>query len=79
VVNLASRLCDHAKAERVAAFADASTYASAGRPEGWHAAGRLNVRGRRERAEIYGLAPAERPRRRWYGTPFSSSAERRAP
>lgn len=79
VVNLAARLCDRAKEDRAGAYADASTFESAGRPDGWEPGGRLAIRGRRERAEIYRPEAAPRPRRSWFsGTPLAARAERRA-
>jgi adenylate cyclase len=79
VVNLASRLCDHAKTEPGAALASAVTVAAAGHPDDWRPAGRLAIRGRSEKAEVY--APAGEPARRshWYSTPWSSKAPRSAP
>ena len=79
VVNLASRLCDHAKSERAGALATAATVVEAGFPEGWHQAGRLAIRGRREKAEVYAPVPPSSRRARWVGTPWSTRAPRSAP
>ena len=78
VVNLASRLCDEAKTVRTGVLASAVTVQRADRPEGWHPEGRVSIRGRREKAEVYGLSsPGRRSRR--YGSARSSRAERSAP
>ena len=61
VVNLAARLCELAKDQRSGVLAAAATVAEAGDPDGWTGAGRLRIRGRRERADVATLAP---PRRR---------------
>jgi len=80
VVNVASRLCDHAKSERNAALASAATVEAAGLPEEWAPAGRLAIRGRREKAEVYApVGGSEGRRSRWYGTPRASRAPRSAP
>ena len=81
VVNLAARLCEHAKEERTGVLAAATTVLEAGTAGGadtWVGAGRLAVRGRREKAAVYRPAAPSR-RARWVGTPWSSRAERRAP
>lgn len=77
VVNLASRLCDEAKTQPGGVLAAASTVESAVVSDEWHSAGRLAIRGRREKAKVYGLE-AQRWSR-WYGTPLRSRAERSAP
>ncbi len=80
VVNLASRLCDVAKEQRTPALASAATVQAAGTVDGWRNAGRLAIRGRREKAEVYAPelpVPGKRPR--WYGTPWSTRAPRSAP
>jgi adenylate cyclase len=78
VVNVASRLCDLAKTERTPALASVATVDAAGRPEEWQPAGRMAIRGRREKAEVYAPVPSLR-RSRWYGTPWSTRAPRSAP
>jgi adenylate cyclase len=55
VVNLASRLCDSAKQQRSGVLASATTVDAAGTRDGWKPAGRIEVRGRRERAMVYTL------------------------
>ncbi len=55
VVNLASRLCDSAKQQRSGVLASATTVEAAGTRDGWKPAGRIEVRGRRERAMVYTL------------------------
>ncbi len=55
VVNLASRLCDSAKQQRSGVLASATTVDAAGARDGWKPAGRIEVRGRRERAMAYTL------------------------
>ena len=84
VVNLAARLCDLAKEERTPALASASTVQAAvaedGLADGWHPAGRMAIRGRREKAEVYAPElPVPARRARWYGTPWSTRAPRSAP
>jgi adenylate cyclase len=81
VVNLASRLCDEAKATDTGVLADSSTVRAARDREAWVPAGRRQIRGRRERAMVYTLRSRRaQPRRsRWYGTPLRSRAERSAP
>lgn len=78
VVNVASRLCDMAKDGGTGLLATASTIEAAGRPEEWQPAGRISVRGRREKAEVYSLEPERGP---WWSrvTPRSSRASRNAP
>jgi adenylate cyclase len=55
VVNLASRLCDSAKQQGSAVLASATTIEAAGTRDGWRPAGRIDVRGRRERAVVFTL------------------------
>ncbi|MGI9577065.1 MAG: adenylate/guanylate cyclase domain-containing protein, partial [Microthrixaceae bacterium] len=55
VVNLASRLCDSAKNQRSGVLASATVIESAGNRDGWTPAGRIDVRGRRERAVVFTL------------------------
>ncbi|MFI5044718.1 MAG: adenylate/guanylate cyclase domain-containing protein [Acidimicrobiales bacterium] len=78
VVNLASRLCDQAKSERTGVLATAETVEEAENADAWRPAGRVTVRGRRERVAVYTLdTPGRRSRRR--GTSRSSRAEHSAP
>jgi len=77
VVNLASRLCDEAKHQPGGVLAASTTVESATVSDGWHAAGRLTIRGRREKARVF--TPELQRRARWYGTPPWSRAERSAP
>ena len=79
VVNLASRLCDEAKDAGVAVLASDSTITRASGVDAWESHGRLAIKGRRERAEAFTLRDAQTRRSRWYGTPWSSRAERSAP
>ncbi len=78
VVNVASRLCDLAKDEGAGVLATRATVDAAGRPEEWQPAGRIAVRGRREKAEVYSLEPDRGP---WWSrvTPRSTRASRSAP
>jgi len=78
VVNVASRLCDTAKGDGSGVLATAATIDAAGRPEEWQPAGRIAVRGRREKADVYSLVPERGP---WWSrvTPRSSRASRSAP
>jgi len=78
VVNVASRLCDLAKEQPSGVLATRATFEAAGGPPPWHPAGRLAVRGRRERADVYSL-PADRSH--WWSklTPLASRADRSAP
>ncbi len=78
VVNVASRLCDLAKDEQAGVLATAATFDAAGRPDEWSSAGRIGVRGRREKAEIYRLDPGTGS---WWAkmTPRSTRASRNAP
>lgn len=79
VVNLASRLCDLAKDQPSGVLATRSTVAAAGEPDDWRSVGRLAVRGRRERAEVYSIPTGSEP---WWSrvmTPFSPRASRSAP
>jgi adenylate cyclase len=63
VVNLAARLCELAKGERSGVLAGAATVDQAGWPESWVDAGRMRIRGRRERASVATLAGPARRRR----------------
>lgn len=56
VVNLASRLCEHAKSVRSGVLAAAGTVTDAGEPEEWIPSGRLRIRGRSERAATFTLS-----------------------
>jgi adenylate cyclase len=79
VVNLASRLCDVAKNTRSGVLASESSIDDASWSDDWVSAGRISIRGRRERAHVYTL-PTNQPRlSRWYGAPWSSRPERSAP
>jgi adenylate cyclase len=79
VVNLASRLCDEAKTTRSGVLAAASTIQDARQRDNWSPAGRLSIRGRREKAVVYAPKEVQTRRSRRYGTPWSSSSERSAP
>ena len=79
VVNLASRLCDEAKTTRTGVLASASTVQAAEQREDWSPAGRLTIRGRREKAVVYAPKDPQPRRSRRYGTPWSSRQERSAP
>jgi adenylate cyclase len=63
VVNLAARLCELAKDQRSGVLAAERTVEEAGRPDDWNDAGRLRIRGRRERAEVFTLGATGRRRR----------------
>ena len=78
VVNLASRLCDMAKDQPSEVLASRVTFDAAGGPPPWHPAGRLTVRGRREKADVYSL-PGHRPP--WWSrlSPLAPRAEHSAP
>lgn len=84
VVNLASRLCDEAKARGVGVLASARTVEEAralvGTDDEWEPAGRIELRGRREPAAVYrpaGSVPGRRAR--WYRTRWARKAERSTP
>ena len=62
VVNLAARLCELAKDQRTGVLAAAATVAEAGEPDEWLGAGRLRIRGRRERADVATLTTSRRRR-----------------
>ncbi len=65
VVNLAARLCDAAKEERSGVLASEATVSEVPVPDDpWEFAGRLTIKGRRERAAAYRLVP-DRRRSRW--------------
>jgi adenylate cyclase len=65
VVNLAARLCDAAKDDRVGVLAGEATVSEVPVPDdAWQFAGRLVIKGRRERAGVYRLVP-DRRRSRW--------------
>ena len=65
VVNLAARLCDAAKDERSGVLAAEATVSEVPVPDDpWEFAGRLPIKGRRERAPVYRLVP-DRRRSRW--------------
>ncbi|MCB1269786.1 MAG: adenylate/guanylate cyclase domain-containing protein [Microthrixaceae bacterium] len=53
VVNLAARLCESAKKQSTGVLASSSTTRAAGSSDGWKPAGRIDVRGRTERAVVY--------------------------
>lgn len=79
VVNVASRLCDLAKDEPTGVLATRSTVIAADRPAAWRPAGRMTVRGRRERAEVYSITEDRGP---WWSrvtTPRAPREEHRAP
>jgi len=79
VANLAARLCEEAKTRRTQVLADATTVVGASSPDGWRTAGKISIRGRKERAEVFSYG-AERSRRsRRYGTSRSSKPDRNAP
>jgi adenylate cyclase len=79
VVNVASRLCDEAKNSDSGVLAASGTIESATVTDEWTSAGRLAIRGRREKARVFTLHPTHPRRSRWYGTPLRSRAERSAP
>ena len=79
VVNLASRLCDEAKSTRGGVLASASTVTGASQVDQWVSAGDLAIRGRLGKAKVFALRESQPRRSRWYGMPFASKAERRAP
>lgn len=60
VVNLASRLCEGAKAQRSGVLVSAATVSEAHSMGQWQRAGSFRVRGRRERAEVFTLPSARR-------------------
>ncbi len=65
VVNLAARLCDEAKERPSGVLASESTIVMAGSDDGWKPSGRLQIRGRRERANVYTLVEEQERRVRW--------------
>jgi adenylate cyclase len=65
VVNLAARLCDEAKQRSAGVLASESTIVMAGHDDGWKPSGRLQIRGRRERANVYTLVGESERRMRW--------------
>ena len=74
-------VCDPDKVRRRAA-----DLASAGREfleaswtGDWVPAGRFSIRGRREKATAYTVNGGQPKASRWYGTPWTSRAERSAP
>ncbi|CAN5407825.1 hypothetical protein BH10ACT3_BH10ACT3_23290 [soil metagenome] len=79
VVNLASRLCDEAKTAPSGVLASNSTLQAAEHREAWVPAGRLTIRGRREKAVVYTLREAQARRSRRKGTPQASRPKRSAP
>jgi adenylate cyclase len=64
VVNLASRLCESAKKQPTGVLASASTVHAAVTNDGWKPAGRIDVRGRSERAVVYTVDDPELDRNR---------------
>ena len=78
VVNLASRLCDEAKTTRSGVLASSSTVQAASQRDDWSPAGRLTIRGRREKAVVFAPKDPQPRRSRRYGTPWSSRQERSA-
>lgn len=79
VVNVASRLCDLAKDEQSGVLAASPTVLAAGQPEHWRSVGRVALRGRRERTEIYSIEVDRGP---WWSrvpTPWSLRDTRKAP
>ncbi len=79
VVNIASRLCDEAKRMRSGVLAHESTILEASWTGDWVPAGRFSIRGRREKATAYTVNGGQPKASRWYGTPWTSRAERSAP
>ena len=79
VVNLASRLCDEAKATQGGVLASDSTVTAAAQSDPWIPAGNLTIRGRQGRAKVFALREPQSRRSRWYGIPFASKADRSAP
>ncbi len=74
VVNLASRLCESAKQQTSGVLASATTIDESGGRDGWAPAGRIDVRGRRERAVVFTLDQQGRSgRRRFPALPFGRS------
>lgn len=65
VVNLAARLCDEAKDRPGGVLAAETTIRAAADDDGWKPSGRLQIRGRRERANVYTLAEDPDRRSRW--------------
>jgi adenylate cyclase len=65
VVNLAARLCDEAKQRAAGVLASESTIVMAGDDDGWKPSGRLQIRGRRERANVYTPVGESERRMRW--------------
>jgi len=63
----------------VGVLAASSTVQAAEQRDGWSPAGRLSIRGRREKAVVYSPTAAQPKRSRRYGTPWSSRPERSAP
>lgn len=64
VVNLASRLCESAKKNPTGVLASSTTVRAVGTPEGWKPSGRIDVRGRSERAVVFTLDDPELSRHR---------------
>jgi len=65
VVNLAARLSDAAKEDRVGVLASEATVSEVAVPDDpWQFSGRLQIKGRRDRAGVYRLVPNRR-RSRW--------------
>ena len=60
-------------------LAAASTIQAAQQRENWSPAGRISIRGRREKAVVYSLREGQGRRSRRYGTPWSANPERSAP
>lgn len=71
VVNLASRLCESAKRQPTGVLASATTVHSAHSSDGWRPAGRIEVRGRSERAVVFTVdVPGLGRSRRFRRVPF---------
>jgi len=74
VVNVAARLCEAAKDDDAGVFAAASSVAAAAATgddtSGWESAGRIGVRGRSGRAEVFRPATGDQRRSRWPSIPI---------
>ncbi len=79
VVNVASRLCDAAKDQRSTVLVSAATYDAATRTDDWVSAGRIAIRGRREKATVYSLREGQSWWSRWSGMPLAAISDRNAP
>jgi adenylate cyclase len=61
-VNLAARLCERSREHRSGVLAAAETVGSAGFPDTWVRVGRVRVRGRQQRGDVYTISPPRRGR-----------------